>query len=234
MYNYSYNITMEYKVQNPYTALLAFRWYFATYQELIQQDKETIMEEFEDEDECCTVVHGKTLNGEARGYYLISTHDEELTVDYCVELFGRPELTCTVNVYKASLSWDDTDTPFREGPDVVKFRIQKFCSQIHMLCKCGSTPVQRLGNRCEDCFVFSFRRFDDRCAICLENEGRWIQLSCSHVIHVHCWNDLQQTTKSANRAVNCLCPVCRAIINPQKCQKNYPYSLLPKPTMNRE
>lgn len=219
---------MEYKVQNRYTATLGYRWYFATYRELVV-DKATVLREFDDEDQCCGDVKSIVVNDEIRGYYHINRHEDDLCVNYCVELFGQSNLTCSIPIYTVSQSWDNITDAFREEPENVKVKIFEFCLKTHFLCKCGGKAIERLGNRCETCFLYNFKRKDDdRCAICLEDEGRWIQLSCLHVIHQHCWDS--NNTNSSNGFLM-KCPICRTRVQPKKCYKNYPYSV-PTSVMN--
>jgi hypothetical protein len=53
-------------------------------------------------------------------------------------------------------------------------------------------------NLCDKCYITNYIH-NDNCAICLENEGVWVELDCEHIFHSKCINKLKNKT----------CPLCR-------------------------
>lgn len=51
---------------------------------------------------------------------------------------------------------------------------------------------------CEDCYTY-FIEIEDKCPICLINQGRFIIPDCGHIIHFNCYNHMH-----GNK-----CPLCR-------------------------
>lgn len=69
------------------------------------------------------------------------------------------------------------------------------------LCSCGENLVKR-DNWCSTCYIFRYERTEEEggaCCVCLENEGRWVKLSCKHIIHKNCYRHLVKDE----------CPLCR-------------------------
>jgi hypothetical protein len=135
-----------------------------------------------------------------------------------VELFDNPRVSERIPVFYETCE-------FIQSASAVRTRIQKFCEKIHYVCKCGQLAKPRLGflipnatpncieHRCENCYLYWFKRTDDRCAVCLEDEGVWVKLSCGHILHQHCWT----------RTKGVQCPVCRVVTDSERSVYKYPY-----------
>jgi len=210
---------MELTIQNPYTVELAHRWFVATFEELLSENRAQLREMIELEDRC-TILREKTLNSEIRAsYHLCLNDDDEIEMDYIIELFDNPHISCKIPVYYEACG-------FVQNENEIINRVQKFCSKLFYICKCGQLAKPRLGvfvsnpppkcveHRCESCYLYWFKRTDDRCAICLEDEGVWVKLSCGHIIHQHCWVKIFEDGR---------CPVCRVSVEHEKSIYKYPY-----------
>ena len=76
-------------------------------------------------------------------------------------------------------------------------------------------------DKCESCYIYWYMLEDDKCCICHENEGVFIELNrCKHVMHRTCWRKLVKENKEKNMAMN-KCPLCR------KTYDSYEYSVYP-------
>lgn len=73
--------------------------------------------------------------------------------------------------------------------------------------------IEEFTNICESCYVYDYTHPEGGCCICYENKGRWVQLSCDHIIHHHCWNKIK----------NNKCPLCRKHQHILEIKHNYPY-----------
>jgi len=215
---------MELRVKNPYTAELAYRWYVATCPELFKElfnDSNKLRETIEREDNC-TTRHERRLNEEisVRYHLCLDNDDSEIVVEYVVNLFGRSELELSQSI-----------PIYHQGCNVIQNKakvrslIEKFCSQTYYVCRCGELAKPRLGvlipnppphcieHRCETCYLYWFKRTDDRCAVCLEDSGVWVKLSCGHILHEHCWEEIEGFS----------CPVCRTLTDSRKNIYHYPF-----------
>lgn len=214
---------MEYIVKDPYTVELAYRWYIATYKELLN-DREPLRETVE-HDEGHTVLHDRRINDEISASYHICMDSDtrELEIEYIIELFDNPRVSHTIPIFYEVCN-------FIQSESAVRARIQKFCEQTHYVCKCGQLAKPRLihytpnhsEHRCETCYLYWFKRTDDRCSICLEDEGVWVKLGCGHILHHHCWMRTPTTQ----------CPVCRTL---NECTSNiYKYPFFTTPVSKRK
>jgi hypothetical protein len=80
--------------------------------------------------------------------------------------------------------------------------IDRLLHDVFTFCKCEKELATK-ESWCESCFIHRFTR-DDNCSICLENEGRWVQLDhCKHFYHLECFNKFKSSRK---------CPLCRDTI----------------------
>jgi hypothetical protein len=215
---------MELKVKNPYTTQLAYRWYIATVatiQEMFE-DIDKLRDHIEQENNCTTLFK-KRLNEEISAHYHLCD-DELIKIEYIIELFGRREISHSILIFHEAIEEFQRVQGFQKD-ETVRSAIEKYCSQIYYVCKCGELAKPRLGmlipnppphcieHRCETCFLYWFKRTDDRCAVCLEDEGVWVKLSCGHILHQHCWGDIQ----------GMVCPVCRTMTDSQKNIQYYPF-----------
>jgi hypothetical protein len=94
-------------------------------------------------------------------------------------------------------------------------KIKKDFPDSMFICHCGEKAIEEL-NKCRQCFIHSYIRTEEEggdCPICFENDWVWIKTKCNHIFHQSC-------LKKA-KAVNGLCPICRAIIDYHIC---YPHS----------
>lgn len=72
------------------------------------------------------------------------------------------------------------------------------------LCRCKGTLALRDG-WCHACYLYRYTRTEEEggdCCVCLENEGRWIKLSCNHIIHGSCYTSINDRK----------CPLCRQLV----------------------
>ena len=225
-------------MQDPYTVELAYRWFMATFSDLLE-NRDHLLEKIE-LDDGCTFMYEKRLNDEIRASYHLCLNDDdgsdsdddndggEIRIEYIIELFDKPRVCHKIPVLNESIE-------FIQHPNVVRTRIQQFCKQVHYICKCGSLAKPRLAivhldnnlekqpekqpektqleHRCESCFVYWYKRTDDRCSVCLEDEGVWVKLSCGHILHQHCWT----------RIKGFQCPVCRTVTDNKENIYKYPY-----------
>jgi hypothetical protein len=214
---------MQKRVENPYSAELAYRWYWATFADIM--DGRTHFRCPEDESDMQYTrwrYKGNQLNHEIFACYDITVFEptenedniRQIRIDYLVQLFKNSHVQRRIRV------WDDRDS-FEETPENVRAQIDHFCSMEFLVCTCDNRGIKRLGNQCMDCFVYHYRRTDnDCCPICLEDEGRWVQLSCSHILHTVCWQRMP-----GNK-----CPVCRTTIDVHAVRKNYPFNIVAWPS----
>jgi len=211
---------MERQLQNPHCAELAYRWYWATYTHVMERRDEFRHSQRADDFQYSKWRYkGNQLNGEIYACYDITiyaqdedeapTGERQVRIDYVIQLFKNTRVQCVIRL------WDDRYT-FEEHCSIVRARLDEFCSRTFLLCKCNEPGIKRLGNQCVDCFVYHHKRTDnDRCPICLEDEGRWVQLPCSHILHTFCWQ----------RVPGSQCPICRASIDVHALRQNYPFSI---------
>ena len=80
------------------------------------------------------------------------------------------------------------------------------------VCRCAKM-VARKDGWCNDCYIYRYTRSEEEggdCCVCMENEGKWIKLSCNHVIHEQCYNKIRYIgTTSSDPPTPLLCPLCR-------------------------
>ena len=80
--------------------------------------------------------------------------------------------------------------------------VERFSNDVFTFCKCEKALTEKDG-WCENCYIHRASR-GENCSICLEDEGRYIQLDqCKHYFHLECFNKFKNTKK---------CPLCRAAI----------------------
>jgi hypothetical protein len=72
--------------------------------------------------------------------------------------------------------------------------------------------IEEFTNICDFCYLYDYTHTEN-CCVCYENKGRWVQLSCDHIIHKHCWNKIK----------NRKCPLCRKEQHILEIKYNYPY-----------
>lgn len=202
---------MEKRVQNEYSALLAYRWFFATYVKVLEC-KDVLRQRCIDNDGYVRIFP-RHLNPEVHACFrctLSFPEDESeplVEIDYVMELFRNKHIECAITIHKEG-------SPAIE-PSCVQKRIEEFCGRTFYVCKCGAQASERLEMRCIDCFTYWFKRTDgDVCPICLEDEGRWTQLGCRHILHTSCWR----------RTPGSRCPMCRLIHEPEEEINNYPFN----------
>jgi hypothetical protein len=222
---------MQKRLENPHSALLAYRWYWATFEDIMDRREHFRRPENESDMQYTKWRYkGNQLNHEIFACYDITIFEpaepaeeddnptRRIRIDFIVQLFKNSRIQRTIRL------WDDRGS-FEETPENVRSQITDFCSTEFLVCTCDNRGVKRLGNRCMDCFVYHYRRVDnDCCPICLENEGRWIQLSCSHILHTFCWQRMP-----GNK-----CPVCRAVIDVHAVHHNYPFNTVAWPSANEQ
>jgi len=88
---------------------------------------------------------------------------------------------------------------------------EKFCKEFKLkyeYCDCYKEIYKN--GVCEECFIYDYTH-DDKCCICLDNGGRWVQFECKHVMHYGCSLKLDK------------CPLCRKHKN--VITQTYPYTL---------
>lgn len=71
------------------------------------------------------------------------------------------------------------------------------CKDLY--CQCLKSSFSEY---CNSCYIY-FTEIEDKCPICLTNQGRFIKPECGHIIHFHCYHFMP-----GNK-----CPLCREIIN---------------------
>lgn len=121
------------------------------------------------------------------------------------------ECGCDTNrLYTASLSYDCkrnkcvnlVEYEFTKTTDKAKlFEWIESIPDSFQICSCGFELVKR-DEWCTMCYIFRYERTEEEggaCCVCLENEGRWIKLTCSHILHKSCYNNLMKPQ----------CPLCR-------------------------
>jgi hypothetical protein len=206
---------MEKRVEDPHTPGLAYRWYYATFPNVLER-RDRLRQRANVHDWNIRTF-GRRLNEEVYAFYRVSimyddskeldeTTETWLEAEYVIQLFGNMQIECSIPVLNEK-------TQFEEIPENVESRINAFCAESFCLCSCNSLGQKRLNYLCAECFTFWYKRTDDCCPICLEDEGRWIKLSCTHVVHVGCMKNLKEKK----------CPVCRSDVNRANCILNYPF-----------
>jgi hypothetical protein len=77
------------------------------------------------------------------------------------------------------------------------------------LCRCGSLATMK--EACDSCYIHSYVRPEEEgdCCVCHENDGRWVRLSCGHILHMHCFSQIELHHDRTNRK----CPMCRQLSN---------------------
>jgi hypothetical protein len=83
--------------------------------------------------------------------------------------------------------------------------VEFYKNPIKQICVCGKLCFKNRHNEekyCEDCYINRFERTEEEgnCAICLENDGVWIELPCKHQFHKYCLRNIKKWE----------CPLCRA------------------------
>lgn len=74
------------------------------------------------------------------------------------------------------------------------------------ICQCGRIVAK--DKWCENCYIWrSEHPTDEHCAICHENEGKYIMTDCNHYFHEHCWDQLNYETNGMAKK----CPLCRKL-----------------------
>lgn len=209
---------MERRLQNPLSAELAYRWFWATYVETINWCRDRLNDETENRRSYQWRYKPNQLNEEIFACYNLTEFEDhvgdpggrKIRVDFIIHLFQNARVTCAIEI------WDAREPTEEPNVEDIRAQINTFCARAFLLCRCDSLAIARLDNRCMDCFLYHYQRTDnDCCPVCLEDEGRWVQLSCSHVIHTYCW------ARTSGRK----CPVCRAVNDNEEMRHNYPFEL---------
>lgn len=75
------------------------------------------------------------------------------------------------------------------------FKNNFILEEYYKYCKCSELIF--IDNKCKDCYIWNYIN-DERCCVCFETDGCWVQLVCKHAFHPHCVENLDK------------CPLCRA------------------------
>lgn len=99
--------------------------------------------------------------------------------------------------------FSDGNTEFTMNVDYLK-ELRNFLVDIQSQSfhKCDTAFCYSLAEyerKCQECFKYH-TTIEEACPVCLENEGHFVQLSCSHTIHFACAMQLRQKK----------CPLCRS------------------------
>jgi hypothetical protein len=76
------------------------------------------------------------------------------------------------------------------------------------ICPCKS--VAKKDGLCRECYIHSYERTEEEgghCAICYENNGRWMKMECGHIFHSYCVRNLDGIPSSHGWIKKC--PLCR-------------------------
>lgn len=85
----------------------------------------------------------------------------------------------------------------------MKVDMEEFITKInesvktYKICPCEDN-IEYKDGWCITCYPYVLTQ-EDRCSVCLENDGVWIELKCKHTVHKRCWNNIE----------NNKCPLCR-------------------------
>ena len=86
--------------------------------------------------------------------------------------------------------------------DEMHEKFQKLSGKTYEICPCYKSLTYKDGF-CKECYIRVYTRTEEEggdCSICMQNEGRWIQLNeCKHIFHSWCINKL----------IDKKCPLCR-------------------------
>ena len=129
--------------------------------------------------------------------------DHNIVVGECKEC-GSEYIRYDCNIYYGdnfveTVSWSKTTTL-----EELMAKIQLLSGEKYYECKCGNIrKLLQYDGMCKTCYIWSYTRTEEEggdCAICYENNGRWIELTtCKHQFHYGC-------IKTYN---NKKCPLCR-------------------------
>jgi hypothetical protein len=107
------------------------------------------------------------------------------------------------------------DSLLLDADIAIKENMYEFLNKIEgkqwTICPCNS--IAKKDGFCEECYIHSYERTEEEggnCAICYENNGRWIKLECGHIFHTYCIRNV--VTTSSNGSSNGWikkCPLCR-------------------------
>jgi len=145
-------------------------------------------------------------------------HDEECQLDDYIHL--EDECKCKKDIgYEVSLKYNKTI--------LIKFNVDKNTAREDMkelfeilkgeyyFCPCEKiadhTDTTTGKMWCDECYIYRMNHpngMSEVCAICHEDEGRYIKTSCGHYFHHHCFMKIENG-RSENYTLLRKCPLCR-------------------------
>lgn len=82
--------------------------------------------------------------------------------------------------------------------------------KTHRACRdCGDWELVEDTWFCRDCYPFVMTREEDCCCCLDHSEGKWIKLSCQHILHKRCWLNIETTCTCHPHRYTRKCPLCR-------------------------
>lgn len=106
----------------------------------------------------------------------------------CMYLTYMNPAKCLVNIFDIKSEVLGNKNESESVFDLLS-QIQKLEGKIYSFCPCGEVQIK--DGRCKNCYIHEYTRTEEEggnCAICLENGGRWIKLSCNHIFHMKCFH----------------------------------------------
>lgn len=101
---------------------------------------------------------------------------------------------------------------FRYEHHVFRFCKLEYCNE---LCLCKEEDL------CRNDYLYNYHH-EDRCCVCLENDGSWTKLKCNHFIHTVCIEKLSDIdTNYKHDTLEITCPLCKQTTDFCDLEKNY-------------
>ena len=102
---------------------------------------------------------------------------------------------------------------FTENSDINEALLKiKSIEDTYKLCPCDKLALKNK-NWCESCYIYRSNHPDkgEVCAICHEDEGRYIRTTCKQSFHGHCFKKIEQEKQQGEWFRKC--PLCRTMCN---------------------
>jgi hypothetical protein len=119
-------------------------------------------------------------------------------------LLYHPRNDISLHSVRFILGSGSEDTKDNMLPKVLEW-VDNLPSMFQM-CRCAKMIARRDG-WCVECYIYRYTRTEEEggdCCVCMENEGKWVKLSCKHIIHKHCYDGIHCCQPKST-----LCPLCR-------------------------
>lgn len=120
---------------------------------------------------------------------------------------------------------NDIITIYIKYDEIISFKIEDylildyFVDKVYPLSSCcSSIYVYTNSTLCYNCFKEQYEN-DEKCAICLENIGKWAKLPCEHKFHGQCIRKIH-SHENSNGKWYYRCPICRQRFNSFICIDN--------------